>query len=153
MASSFVTQLKRDAKQAGINWNDVIECKNDLVSQSLYANEREQEVRKIAWHTYVGSSSGSAPFWRHGFSKRFAKKLAKGADYTCIPGYDEIALAVSSEWPEFANDDDSCDGTARLFDFLFQPYKRLPSRDELYAQAFDLVASATPIEELAEIPF
>lgn len=134
-------ELKREAKQRGIRWNDVVECKNDIERdwklQSGY--DHEMEIRKVAWHAYVGHDTPSAAFYRHGFARRFRRQLAKGRDYTCVRGYDAIAQQVAAEFPEFTNVDDTCEGTARLFDLLFAPNTVIPTA-ELYSEAFDMVA-------------
>lgn len=144
MATSHLTstaELKREAKQRGMSWRDVVEAKADLERdwklQSGY--DHEMEIRKVAWHAYVGHDTPSAAFYRHGFARRFRRQLAKGKDYTCVRGYDAIAQQVAAEFPEFANADDTCEGTARLFDLLFESNTVIP-QTELYQEAFDMVA-------------
>ena len=85
----------------------------------------------------TASTPGCWPFWRHGFLARWGDKLAKGADYTCVPGYDDLAQEVAAVHPEYSGDD----GTERLFDILFSPYNRMPSAEELYRQALELAES------------
>ncbi len=51
-----------------------------------------------------------------------------------MPGYDEIAQQIATAFPEYATDD----GTQRLWDFLFSPYDKMPSRYELIEEALEL---------------
>jgi hypothetical protein len=111
--------------------------------QQFYAELREQErlrrerpnaIRELAWQLYTWNSRGCWSFWRTGFRNRFQHKIARGSDFTIVPGYDVLATAVAVEFPEF----DADDGAARLFDLLFTPYDRMPSRDELWRRAEEL---------------
>ena len=62
----------------------------EIKAAEVARRERPNEVRATAWCMYTASTPGSWPFWRHGFLSRFGHRLARGADYTIIPGYDEI---------------------------------------------------------------
>ncbi len=112
---------------------------------------RPNEVRATAWWMFTASTPGSWPFWRHGFVARFGRRLARGADFTIIPGYDEIGQEIATQFPEYAGDD----GTERLWAFLLSPYDRLPGRDEMMRKARSLAEAWTrePVEADTKIPF
>jgi hypothetical protein len=110
--------------------------------------ERPNEVRATAWWLFTASTPGSWPFWRHGFASRFGRRLARGADFTIIPGYDEIGQEIATQFPEYADDD----GTERLWSFLLSPYDRLPNRDEMMRKARDLAETWAPSPD-PKIPF
>lgn len=114
----------------------VRDCIGELYAEYLEQRDREEGPRKIAWGMFVGSNSGSAPFWRHGFRRRFGHRLANGADHTIIPGYDVIAQAVAAEYPEWK---DRCD---ELWEFLLSPYERRLTRMDFHEQAIVLVADS-----------
>ena len=127
----------------------------DLKEAEWAKRERPNAVREAAWTMYTASTPGCWPFWRNGF-RRFARRIAKGADYTIVPGYDEIAQQIGWDFPEYAGPD----GTERLWGFLLSPYDRYPRREELYRQAMDRVESEGmrgegqgACEELAKVTF
>lgn len=112
--------------------------------------ERPNEIRERAWCMAVGP--GCHSFWRIGFQNRWGRRAAEN-DHTVVPGYDEISQQIAWEFPEFDRDD----GTERLFDFLFAPYERMPSRSELYQKAIEqveleLLTSGQYSEQLTPFP-
>ena len=113
------------------DWDTVLALYEEIKIEEREAREPANEVRRTAWHAVVGHNSGSAPFWRHGFAKRFGRRVDLH-DYTAVPGYDEIAQEIATIFPEYAHDS----GTEELFAFLFSPYNRLPSREEMFRKAF-----------------
>jgi hypothetical protein len=96
-------------------------------------NEYPNSIRQTAWYIATANSPGCWPFWRHGFISRWGK-LRDRHDLDAIPNYDGIAQQVASQFPEFATND----GTERLFDFLFQPYKKYLTAEEIYQKALHL---------------
>lgn len=130
-----LTKLRREVNARGLDWAAVQAAYSELKQTERDQRERPNEVRQAAWCMAVGSTPASWPFWRHGFEARWGRKLARGSDYSCVPGYDEIAQQIAGEFPEYDTDD----GTERLFDFLFSPYDRMPDRETIYRKAMDLV--------------
>ena len=122
------------------------EAYREIKAAEIQKRERPNEIRATAWTCYKANSPGCWPFWRHGFYATFKARLARGADYTIIPGYDEIAQEIATEFPEYAGDD----GTERLWDFLLSPYDKMPSRDEMLRKAADLVADT---DTDSQVPF
>ena len=130
-------EYRREACDRGLGWAAVEAAYRDLKQQEQEKRERPHEVPSTAWVMHTASTPGSWPFWRHGFAARFQTRLARGDDHTIVPGYDEIAQQIATAFPEYATDD----GTQRLWDFLFSPYNRMPSREELIEEALDAVDS------------
>ena len=143
MPKSDLQTLRQQARRGELPREEVEAIYRGLIEDAHHQAERRNGVRQLAWHLLVGHDSGSAPFWRHGFAKNYGKRVERH-DYTIIPGYDEIHDSVAREYPEYAGDD----GEYRLFDFLFSPYEKLPSRAELYAEAMDIAQAM--IEKASE---
>ena len=128
-----------EARRRGLKWAAVVEAYRELKTIEWEKRQRPNEIRAVAWMMHTASTPGSWPFWRHGFASRFRTRLARGADHTIVPGYDEIAQQIATEFPEYAGDD----GTGRLWDFLFSQYDKMPSRYELLELALDLAEQFT----------
>jgi len=132
---SIITHLRHEALDRGLDWAAVEAAYRDEKAIAFETRQRPSEIRATAWHIHTASRPKCWPFWRHGFAARFASRLARGADHTIVPGYDEISQQIGTAFPEYAGDD----GTERLFDFLFSPYDKMPGREELYRRAMDRV--------------
>lgn len=143
-----IPDLKREAKERGLRWADVRAVHAQIKQEVWAARERPNAIRATAWQMHTASRPGCWDFWRHGFWGRFGRRINQGADYTIIPGYDEIAQGIASEFPEF----DVPDGTDRLWDFLLSTYEPYPPAATLYRQAMDRL-EAVGSEETAEVPF
>jgi len=147
--------IQAEVKSRGLDWAEVQAVYRDLKEAEWVKREQPNAVREAAWMMYTASTPGSWPFCRNGF-RRFARRIANGADHTIVPGYDEIAQQIGSEFPEYATDD----GTQRLWDFLLSPHDRYPTREELYREAMDRVelgdrgqGTGNREEETVEVPF
>ncbi len=140
-----IQQIRREARRPGVPWSAVRAAYREIKATEIAKREHPNEVRQTAWHMMTAHSPGCWPFWRHGFDSRWGHKLGSAGDYTVVPGYDELAQEVGQIFPEYADDT----GTERLFDFLFSPYDKLPSRQTMYAQAIELAAADTP----TDVPF
>jgi hypothetical protein len=149
MDRDTLRELKTEAKRLGVTWGDVLDEYAIVKSIELERRERPREIRKTAWHALVGSQSGSAPFWRHGFLARFGRQLARGADYTCVRGYDDIRQSVTQTFPEFLDPPgESGRGTEDLFEFLFSPYDPMPSREQMLREALARIEAAVDRPEV-----
>lgn len=134
MATDTLQHVRREAKRRDLPFSAVRDAYRQIKQTEREKRERPNEIRALAWMMAVASTPGSWPFWRHGFCSRFGRRLARGADYTIIPGYDEIGQQIGTLFPEYADDD----GTERLFEFLLSPYDKLPGPEETYHKALDL---------------
>jgi hypothetical protein len=63
--------------------------------------------------------------------------LARGSDYTIIPGYDEIADTVRHHLPQYIEWE-----TAEIWDVLLSDYTPWPAREKFYADALDDILAA-----------
>lgn len=155
MLKDTLAEFRAEAKAAGIPWSWVCQQKAELVENELEKRDEPNAIRRSAWEMHVGPDSGSAPFWRHGFIARFGARIAKGADFTCIPGYDTIAQQIASEFPRFdeghAGD---CGGTETLWEFLLSDYIPMPPVEEFYWEAIELLRDRVTSQPVAvEVPF
>ena len=146
-------EFRQQARRLGLSWSAVQAAYCQLKQSEREKRERPNAVRQAAWTMVTANTPGSWPFWRHGFCARWGRKIAQDHDYTIVPGYDEISQEVGWYFPEYADDT----GTERLWDFLFSPHDKLPTREELYRKAIDLAeqwagqaekSPLTPCEEL-----
>ena len=123
--------LRAEARERGLPWARVLAVYRQVKTEERAKRERPDEVRCVAWTCFTAHSPGCWPFWYHGFRKRYGDRIARGADHTCIPGYDVLAQQMAAEFPEYRTDD----GTQRLWDFLLSVRDRMPSRDEMIRRA------------------
>jgi hypothetical protein len=142
-------EIRHEASRRGVPWDWIRDQKDRLVEIEREKRLPQVEARQAAWWSYVGRDSGSASFWRHGFKARFGRRLAVGADYTCVPCYDEIAAAVREQVDEY-----SAWSTEEIFAFLLADYQPFPARSRFWWEAWEeieqRVASSEPREE---VPF
>lgn len=131
MSEHILNQFRREAKARGLSWAAVQAAYGEVKLAEREKRERPNEVRQAAW--CMATTPGCWSFWRHGFCARWGRRVERH-DYTAVPGYDLIGQELASWFPEYADDD----GTERLFEFLFSPYDRMPTREELYCKAIDL---------------
>jgi len=132
--NTIMRRIKQEARRRGLAWSAVEDAYREVKAAEREKRERPNEIRSFAWFIATASTPGSWPFWRHGFYSRWGHRIARGADYTVIPGYDEIGQQIGGAFPEYTDDT----GTERLFEFLLSPYDKLPSREEMYDAALDL---------------
>jgi len=150
MPATILNQFRREAKARGLSWAAVEAAYWEIKQAEREKRERPNEVRQAAWS--MATTPGCWSFWRHGFCARWGRKVERH-DFTAVPGYDEIGQEIASWFPEYADDG----GTERLFEFLFSPYDRMPTREEMYRKAIELAEywakqpqheSSHPVEEL-----
>ena len=130
-------EARREARGRGLPWSAVQEAYYELKEREWAKRERPNEVREAAWMIANAHAPGSWGFWRHGFERRFGRRVYL-SDYTAIPNYDTIAQQIGWYYPEYATDD----GTERLFDFLMSPHQTYPTRERLLREALDRVEHA-----------
>lgn len=135
---SPIQAIRYEAKSRGLIWSAVHAMYQELKSNEQEARRHPNDVRSTAWMFVTANTPGSWDFWRHGFSSRWGRRVAQ-RDYTLVPGYDELGQEIATVFPEYSGDN----GTARLFDFLFSPYEKMPNRESLYRDAMDEVERQT----------
>lgn len=123
--------LRAEARERGLPWARVLAVYEQVKEEERAKRQRPDEIRRVAWTCFTAHSPGCWPFWYHGFRKRYEHRLARGADHTCIPGYDVLAQQIAAEYPEYRTED----GTERLWDFLLSPRDRMPTRLEMIRRA------------------
>jgi hypothetical protein len=139
MLKETLPEIRAEAKRLGIPWEWVCKLKDQMIADEREKREIPELMRRAAWHSYVGGSSGSAPFWRHGFRARFKTLLAKGSDFTKIPCYDLVAAAVMEQLPGMfkgAHAGD-CGPVEEIWDFLLSDYQPWPPRENFYWRALN----------------
>lgn len=107
----------------------------ELRHQAIEARAALDGARKLAWQSYChhnGRSPGCWPFWRC-LPRVIAAVANRGQDYTAIRGYDLVATAVASEFPEWEGRADD------LWEFLAEPYERLPTIAQFEDQAREIL--------------
>lgn len=153
MSDDPLYEIRREAQDRGLRWADVADAYREIKALEWEKRQRPNEVRQHAWMMATASVPGCWSFWRHGFSARWGRKLAKGQDYTCVPGYDEIGQQIGTAFAEYGGDD----GTEQLFEFLFSPYDKLPERTELYRKALEMAGGECRMENgecrISAVPF
>jgi hypothetical protein len=144
VSGSILSGFRTEAKRRGIPWKTVWDIYCELKAAEWQKREYPNEIRQAAWFLVTARRPGCWPFWRHGFSARWGKKIAKGHDFTIVPGYDTLGQELATLHPEY----NTPDGTERLFEFLFSPYDKMPAAEMLLRQAFEKAESL-----LSNIPF
>jgi hypothetical protein len=131
-----IDDLKREARAQGIPWKTVQSAYGAVREREWEKRDRAREVRQAAWWLHTASTPGSWPFWRHGFTSRWGRRVDR-SDFTVIRGYDEIAQEIAGQFPEWGGDD----GTERLWAFLLSSYDRMPDRETMLEEALEWVVS------------
>lgn len=153
---------KRACRALGVQWSEVCIERDRLRDAELGERDYMETARQIAWQSFCGVPPSDADglrawqrrvaFWRNGFQKRFGRKLARGADYLCIPNADLIAAAVRECVAEFANEE-----TGEIFELLLSPYEPRTAVDSWYELALANVltgrASVAAVPVVASTPF
>lgn len=127
-----LTIIRRETRDRNLPWLSVQDAYRQIRHEEWEKRQRPREIRRAAW--CMATSPGCWPFWGIGFQKRWGKRAAE-LDYTVVPRYDEIVQEIGWYFPEYAHDN----GAEELFEFLFRPYDRMPSAEEMYRQAMDRV--------------
>ena len=136
--TTTVHEIRHRARLLKVPWGDVRVAYNDVKEHERLKRARANQVRETAWCYATTNTPRAWPFWRHGFSGRYARRV-DAHDYTIIPGYDELHQQIAHEFPEW----DGENGIERLWDFLLSPYDKMPPVIELYERALDLVADVS----------
>lgn len=129
-------EVRREAKRLGLPWRAVRDAYRVVKAAEWERRQHVNDVRETAW--CLATPRSCWPFWRHGFLSRFGRLIARGADYTAIPGHDLLAQSIASYFPEYAADD----GPERLWAMLLSPYDRMPTQRSLYLAALAIVQAA-----------
>lgn len=146
-----LTRWKAEAKEAGIPWSHVQDCYRDLRKAETERREREDQLRKEA-HNRI-TPPGCHEFWRHGLQLKWKRLIQQGGDFDQIRGFDKLVSGMIYQFPELALQDDPAQA---LFEFLTAPRAPMPSADDTYKQAIDLLwmqRNMAPSEELEDVPF
>lgn len=125
-----ITEIRREAKQAGVRWADVIDVYRAMRADEDLRRERDREIREFVWMNYAYTRD-CLEFWRHGMQRRFPAAF-DGGDRDMIPGFDEVAQEAAGMFGEFNRDDDPAE---RLWDYLITDYIRQTAAADLYRQA------------------
>ena len=147
-----IRTLKAEAKAAGVTWAEIKDAYAEVKQAEWAKRERPDAIRREAWAMEMAGHPRSHAFWRHGFLSKYGRKLAKGADHTIVPGYDDMAQELAAEFPEFDNDH----GTEDLFELLLSPREPMPRAEQLYREAFELAEyrkATQPAATESEVPF
>lgn len=142
-------RLRKLCRAYGIPWADAIATRNRLQAAELEQREHEDAARQAGWSAYVvysGWSLTHRPYWRSGFQRYVAPKMARGADLTSIPRYDEIADAVREAVESYRGW-----STEDIWDLLLSDYKPLRPVAEHYRTAVSLLLAS--VGELDSVPF
>jgi len=128
-----ISEVKANAKAAGVRWSDVVELYRELRSMERPAVEHDHEIRRAIWEQYCWTP-GCAQFWFVGMERRFPRAFADG-DRTLIPRFDEMADGLAMSYPQFACDDPS----EKVWDFLTSPPQRFTEAGKLYSDALEMI--------------
>jgi hypothetical protein len=140
MAENYLTELRAAAKAAGVPWRDVLATKNELLAIEAERRRFSDEARRRAWELFChwNRTAGCHAFWRCGWEHVRRHLENSGRDWSHIRSGDVLAESLRHEFPEVG------EWTAgEIFAWLFEPYRRWPSRREFYAEALERLQSAT----------
>jgi len=149
--AKFLRDHKAEAAARGLDWQDVQDAFQVVREREEAKRVHADDVRKTTWELVMAGEPQNQPYWRAGFRcvwARWPKLLER--DHTAVPNHDTIAQEVASYFPEYR----ASDGTERLFEELFAPHDPMPSREELYAMAMNLVEASQAADVVAadELP-
>lgn len=137
--------IRKQAKEAGIAWRDVIAAKRELQAQYEYHQEFIDDVRETAFRYLTGRRDHMWFIFGYESDRTFGKWFRDG-DCSTIPRWDTASRSVFFECPGLCNREE--DASEALWDFLKnQPFK-IPSNYELYKEALQMLTSS-----LESVPF
>lgn len=134
------TKYRRQARELGLRWSDVLDVYRDLRAMNDLDREQDSIVRIAVWRQYAASPD-SWGLWRHGMRWFYGHAFGDG-DMTNLPRWDEVADELGWDSQE-------------LYDFIASDYVRRKSRAELLDAAIDrcLILSGRSVETDALCPF
>ena len=135
-----ILRFKRIARAIGIPWREVCQERDRLTRLEREQRQSEDEARKTAWiaHNRLnGWATSHDSFWRNGLYRAYRRRIERGADYTSIPHYDEIAASVREQLPEYREAE-----TAEIFELLLGEYVGLRPVTVHYSNALAGLAMA-----------
>jgi hypothetical protein len=138
--------IRKQAKEAGIPWREVIAAEREI--QAVYEAQQEfiDEVRRRAFVYLTGRRDRFWMIFGHVSDKTFGKWFHGGGDYNTIENFDTAARSVFFECPGLCSREE--DAAEALWDFLTSQPFRVPSNDELYKEAVNMMTAS-----IAEVPF
>ena len=142
------SKMKRVARALGIPWATVVAQRNQLQALEREQRATDDSVRQAGWYSWLswqGWSASHRSYWRSGFQRYLAPKMARGADLTSIPHYDEIAESVRTNVPDVG-----AWSTEDIWELLLSEYPPLRPVGEHYRNAVALLAAN---ELTCETPF
>lgn len=138
--------VRKQAKEAGIPWREVIDAKREV--QSLHEQRQQfiDDVRKTAFLYLTGRRDRFWMIFGHTCDKTFRHWFHDGGDYNTINNFDTAARTVYFECPGLCSCEE--DAAEALWNFLTEQPFRIPSNDELYKEAFQMLTAS-----LETVPF
>lgn len=137
--------IRQQAKEAGIPWREVIAAKREV--QALHEQRQAfiDDVRKTAFLYLTGRRDHMWFIFGYETDRGYGKWFREG-DYDTIPNFDTAARSVFFECPGLCQCEE--DASEALWRFLKdQPFK-IPSNEELYKEAFQMLTAS-----LETVPF
>lgn len=132
--------IRKQAKEAGIPWREVLAAKRDVQAIHEARQQFIDEVRQSAFRKLTGRRDRFWMIFGHTLDKTYSRWFHNGGDYDSIPGFDTTARSVFLECPGLCACEE--DASEALWDFLTNQPFRIPSNEELYKEAFDMLSSS-----------
>jgi hypothetical protein len=138
--------IRKQAKEAGIPWREVIAAKREI--QALHEAHQEfvDEVRQRAFVLLTGRRDRFWMIFGHVCDKTYGKWFHDGGDCDSIPSFDTASRTVFFDCPGLCSREE--DASKALWNFLTDQPFRIPSNEELYKEAINMLTAS-----LAEVPF
>ena len=135
-----VDSIRKQAKEAGIPWREVIAAKRDV--QALHESHQVfiDDIRQSAFRKLTGRRDHMWFIFGYETDRGYGKWFRDG-DHDSIPGFDVAARSVFFECPGLCSCEE--DAAESLYAFLKnQPFK-IPGNDELYNEAFEMINASS----------
>ena len=142
-----ILRFRKIARAIGVPWEEVCSLRDsfrDIEAESRYAEESARQAGWIAHCRLNGWSEKHHAYWRGGFLRYYAKRIAKGCDHTSIPHYDQIAASVREQCAEWTGAD-----TADIFEMLLSEYEPRQPATAHYSNALAQLCQTALVTENA----
>lgn len=134
--------VRKQAKEAGIAWRDVIRAKRELMSYHEEQQHFIDCVRQTAFKRLTGRTDRFWMIFGHTCDRTYGHWFHGGGDYDTIKGFDVVANGMQMEFPQLCNEEDASE---TLYSFLKDQPFRIPCNDDLYKEAFQMLSSSVAV--------
>ena len=128
-----VNEIKRQAKLAGINGQDLLAAKRECEAIHRQHQEFVNRVRSLTFRSLTGRPDHFWLIFGSPGDRVYGEMFHGGGDYDTVRGWDEVAQSVWLATMFCANEEDA---EGKLWEFIINEPFKIPSNPDLYREAY-----------------